>query len=228
MKIVHIVGLSSIVMTSALAGLETQIANIQIPSAREEQTPGAQQVQESEALLQKPATAPKFVVRAPKKLTAPGMGLMNEELRLNPTCTLRTESACNIARRTLKELPFIKEDKVLIVTKVNSLLSSLKQFFVQIHAFAFIIRPLLEESLLGDLQGQMREQLKKQSVLLGFLDSNAQEKDLFFEHRVQTKEALESVCAEFITFFGDLTENLSPKAKAEYLKVKAQFIKHNK
>jgi hypothetical protein len=220
MKFVYIVGLSSVVMAGALAEVETQRAH--------EQEQGAQYVPEKPE--QKAVSGiTKFAVRTPKKLLDPYMKLMNESLRINPTCTVRTEIACNIARKTLKEMPSLQEDKALIVGKVNSLLASLKQFFVQIHSFGFLIEPLLKESLVGDVQEkEKREQLEKLSVLLGFVKCEAHEKDLYFENHVQTKEALESVCAEFITFFGDLTESLSEDALKEYRKVREKFTKKSK
>jgi hypothetical protein len=207
MKFVYIVGISSIVMAQAFAGTNETNAN---------------------ANNQVPVAIAKFVPRPPKKLLDPIMIVMNQALCENPTCTVRTEFACNTAYKTLKELPSMKEDKALVIEKVHSILASLKQFFKLIHNFKAWIEPLLEESLLSNLQGKEREALKQQSVLMGFIAAKAEEKDSYFEHRVQTKEALENLCNEFIIFFADLTESLSPEARNEYLKVRAQFVKKSK
>ena len=180
MKFVYIVGISSIVIAQACA--ETNEAN-----TVNNQVPGA---------------IAKFTPRAPKKLLEAIMTVMNQALYENPTCTVRTEFACNTAYKTLKELPSMKEDKAIVGEKVRSILASLKQFFKLIHNFKAWIEPLLEESLLGNLQGKEREALKQQSVLMGFIAAKAEEKDNYFEHRVQTKEALENLCNEFIVFFG--------------------------
>jgi hypothetical protein len=201
MKFVYIVGLSSIVTASALAGNETVSV-----------APGQ--------------SAPKFVIRAPKKLVDNHMRLLDAQLYLNPTCVLRTEFACNVAHKMLQELPTMPEDRVIILGKIQSLLSSIRQFFVQIHNFAYLIRPVIEESLLGDVQDKIiRAQLKKNSALLNFLDCSAHEQSTFFEFWVQNKEKLKDAGTEIITFFGDLMESISPETRDEYLKVRAQFIK---
>ncbi|MFA6263509.1 MAG: hypothetical protein WCW33_02965 [Candidatus Babeliales bacterium] len=224
MKFVYIVGLSSIVMTSAVAGNEAQevIVNIQEPGAQLMPPPGAQQIQKPSV-----SAAPKFVIRAPKKLAAGNrMKLLDAELCINPTCVLRTEIACTVARKMLQELPTMPEDRIIILGKIQSLLSSIRKFFVQIHGFAYLIRPVIEESLLGDVQDQtLRAQLKKNSALLNFLDCSAHEQNIFFESWVQTKEKLKDACTEIIIFFGDLTESLSPETREEYLKARAQFFK---
>jgi hypothetical protein len=224
MKFVYIVGLSSIVMTSAVAGNDAQdvMVNIQEPGAQLVPTPGAQQIQKPPV-----SAAPKFVIRAPKKLVAGNrMKLLDAELYINPTCVLRTESACTVARKILQDLSAMPEDRVIILGKIQSLLSSIRKFFVQIHGFANLIRPVIEESLLGDMQDQtLRAQLKKNSALLNFLDCSAHEQGTFFESWVQNKEKLGGACTEIIIFFGDLMESISPETRDEYLKVRAQFFK---
>jgi hypothetical protein len=200
-------------------------------------------------IAQAQQNTPAFVVRPSKVLTDPYVELMSQALILNPHCTVLTEVACTSARKTLKELPTMPEESKIIAEKVHMLLLTLKQFFAPINSFSRIIKPLVEESLLGSSEEKyqeakkaknetittpedlQREYLKKNSVLLGFLDAPIKEKDSYFEHRVTTKLILTSTCAEFVDFFNDLIETLHknyPETYNAYIEARKAFTKSNK
>jgi hypothetical protein len=145
--------------------------------------------------------------------------LLNIGLEGYPTSVVKMDLARKEAVKVINNFAKLtKDDKKVIQQQMHTILTPLQEFFDNIRGYASMVRPLVEESLLGE--GVVRKAdgtLQHNSILLKFFEKeNKDNVDVFFDKHVCTRADLLQVCNELITFVDDVHANLSEKALSAY------------
>lgn len=160
--------------------------------------------------------------------------ILNIGLAGFPTSLLRMEEARNKAYDVLHDtLPkLLKDDKKVVHELMHSILTPLQEFFDNIRGYASMVRPLVEESILGkDATRNPDGTPVHNSILLQFFEKeNKDMVDVFFEKHVSNRADLEKVCNEIITFMSDVRANWSEATKHAFEAIvkKANELSHEK
>ncbi len=109
-------------------------------------------------------------------------------------------------------------DVVFIKEQLHKIFEPVKEFFAEIRHYSFLIKPLLEKSMI--------EKNIKKLHLMKFMNSSMELIE-FFEHEITSKEKLSEVCDELKTFLTDIEDSLSAKTNKIYMEF-VQDIKRAK
>jgi len=163
-----------------------------------------------------------------KKLESPKMALLNTIFEMYPRVMLemyktydRGEKLSDLVdkdRLAKTKSPTItlslesqEKEKAVIKNSLKAVLIPIRDFFTLVKDKGNLIKPVLEEAL-----------KTKSSILGKFFESKNDE--LFFDTEVTTKDKLQQICKEFITFFNCLEVSLSPVALAKFQQEKTKFL----
>jgi len=182
----------------------------------------------------KPVPSLELVLTATvKKLTSPKMLAFNKFLELKPWITVEmfiTSDRANLISDSIDEerglrqkaprqahASLVQQEKEAIKNFLKNLpekegikqslkyvLIPVKDFFKTVKNNGNLIKPLLEECL--GTSG---------SMLAKFFD--AKDDNLFFDQELTTKDLLQKICKEYITFFSSIEVSITPLAKERYL-----------
>jgi hypothetical protein len=150
-----------------------------------------------------------------KKLNCSTMDMLNTVFKDSPIGLLHMEIAHNTGIKVMKELIHGPTNPEFITQQVKRLIKPIEGFFDKIKAFSNILKPLLEECL-GERQNN-------KILLLNCFDSQITSAE-FFEQNIKTKEELLGMSREFIIFFRDVYESVTPDTRKAYLDLKKRII----
>ena len=149
------------------------------------------------------------------------MSLLNVILEAHPIGIARMNLSHKATTKVFKELTSVTDSPEIIQEKIRFLLAPVKQFFTEIHQNSHLIESLIKECF--GIESQNHDLL-----LLKFLnDKNGSDAGIFFEKEVTNLHSLGQIAYEFIVFFKDLKESLSPVAQESYTKLMHTINKKN-
>lgn len=180
-----------------------------------------------------------------KIINAKQMMIINFGIALDPDFMVNAWMAKEAARDTLNKIYSLKnvaqnnnttklfsdssEETKFIKKHLDQVTASLDVFFGPVRSYKKIVIPLLEKSLGTSTKSGSYE--SNPPILIKFFNSDTSiSVKSFFNGEVLTLDALTATCNEFMTFFNDLLESLSERAKNKYheaLKKKISELKHN-
>jgi len=169
-----------------------------------------------------PAREGKHYVKCKDTVAALNVAMANR-----PIAIVRTVYAGKQAKDILNNLSTIADKPEAVVAQIRNVLAPVKEFFDTIHQFAFLVEPLVTESLVEDQYVTQKLNIKE-SLLLEFLQTKQAKLETFFEERVTTKAKLRDVCLEFSIFFSDLKKNFTKDTIDAYKKVVEELKKQPK
>jgi hypothetical protein len=161
-----------------------------------------------------------------KKLVNYCMPVLNEQLAATPVGIFRVDLAYNATLQALQNFDKIEDKPEIVNAQVKRILAPVKQFFDVIKKWTFVIKPLIEESLLGQTQTTPSQIViqpdpvikdSKECLLLRFFEGK-QDVGTFFDQTIKTKHDLVLISREFIYFFKDLKVSLSDETLTAYKK----------
>lgn len=163
------------------------------------------------------------------------MKLLNMLFEKKPAIVLRTESAYDIAKKTLELLDNLEiknkttefdekkteEELAFILKCKDNLLKPINKFFESIHKYSSLLKPLVEKIL---IQNNLKCDKENPSFILNFFDVDANKASSFFEEVLIDKDSIIKACKEFLILFSTVNNNISEKAKHQAYELYQKFI----
>ena len=180
-----------------------------------------------------------------KVLTSKKIELLNSSLAKMPFITARLILAYKRSCLVNKELAHLQsnqqtpieeitpvtnseqKDTTLISSKVKFILDPVQEFFKEVKAYSWLIKPILMESLQPEHSNSSTDHKKKDeessknnfsSFLFTYLEDSSKDIIEFFSRELKNRADLKAFVHEVLTFLADLQASFSDQVKEEYKK----------
>jgi hypothetical protein len=158
------------------------------------------------------------VARAPERLKHGNMEVLNAVFSQSPEVAILIEASYRRAGALLKGIDKVSDKADTVAQHISKVAEPVIELLATLKKHAKTVTPLMEESL--DKKATMIDGVRTVSVASGMyaksylkqLLEDPADASTFFKNRITSREILEKICKEYVTFFGDVRQSYSQEA----------------